>query len=461
MSAAPNLGPESVTERLSAIASGLEASALLPAERALVARAVLDTVAVSIAARDEPAARLAVRRATGQGEGPCTLWTAGGALRVREEEAAWANGVIAHVLDFDDVTSAMRGHPSVAMLPAILAIAETEGLRVEDVVVAYVAGFEVIAALSVAMAAPHYALGWHSTATIGAIGAAAACARLLRLDAARVAHAIGLAVTQAAGTRASFGTMAKSVQAGNANLTGLRAARLAKLGFDAAPDALDGAMGFARLGGGPDLSLPSAGPRALLRHGLEVKKYPLCYATHRALDAVLALREEHGLGLGDVAAARVRVSAGALAPLIHHRPTTGLDAKFSMEYAMAAALADGTPGLATFSDAAVRRPALQAFLPQVTAEEAAGPLLPRWAEVSLRLKDGRVLSQRRDALRGGAEDPLSEAELMAKAVDCFRHGGGTARGAGALLSAMGDPRGAAGAALSAALKDDLVVEDVA
>ncbi|MCR0982724.1 MmgE/PrpD family protein [Roseomonas populi] len=440
--------PLTVTRRLAARVAGLDADALLPEERLLVARAVLDTVSVGIAARDEPAARLATRRARAQGGGPCTLWTLSGTARARQEEAAWANGVMAHVLDFDDVTSSMRGHPSVAMLPAILALAEAEGLTVGDVTVAYVAGFEVIAALSVAMAAPHYALGWHSTATIGAIGAAAACARLLRLDETQVAHALGLAVTQAAGTRASFGTMAKSVQAGNANLTGLRAARLAEIGFDAAPDALGGALGFARLGGGKSLALPEeCNARALIRHGLEVKKYPLCYATHRALDAVLHLRAEHGVTLDEVEAVHVHASPGALAPLIHHRPTTGLDAKFSMEYAIAAALADGALRLASFDDAAVRRPLIQAFLPRVTADEDVGDLLPRWAEVTLRLKDGRTLSMCRHALRGGAEDPLSEGELLAKAADCFAHGGGEATGAAALLAAFKDPRRAARSAL--------------
>lgn len=454
MSASPGY-----TQRLAGFVAALDADALLPPERELVARAVLDTVAVGIAARDEPAARLAIRRATEQGRGPCTLWVGGGTAAVREEEAAWANGVIAHVLDFDDVTSPMRGHPSVAMLPALLALAEAEALSVGEVAAAYVAGFEVIAALSVAMAAPHYAKGWHSTATIGAIGAAAACARLLQLDAARTAHAIGLAVTQAAGTRASFGTMAKSVQAGNANLTGLRAARLAQLGFDAAPEPLDGMMGFAGLGSGSgSLVLPALGG-ALLRHGLEVKKYPLCYATHRALDAVLELRTTHGLELADVAAVHVHASPGALAPLIHHRPTTGLDAKFSMEYAMAAALADGAPRLASFEDAAVLRPALQAFLPRVTADEAEGTLLPRWAEVSLRLVDGRALSVRRHTLRGGAEDPLSRAELLAKAADCLAHGGAAAAGAGALLAAMEDPGRAVGAALRAALVGEAVLEE--
>ncbi|WP_338664792.1 MmgE/PrpD family protein [Pararoseomonas sp. SCSIO 73927] len=453
--------PQSATGRLAARVAGLNAADLVPEERALVARAVLDTVAVGVAARDEPAARLAVRRALAQGEGPCTLWTASGAHHVREEEAAWANGVMAHVLDFDDVTSAMRGHPSVAMLPAILALAEAEGLQVDDVTTAYAAGFEVIAALSAAMAAPHYALGWHSTATIGAIGAAAACARLLRLDGARVAHAIGLAVTQAAGTRASFGTMAKSVQAGNANLTGLRAARLAEIGFDAAPDALGGALGFACLGGGGMLALPGARDApALLQHGLEVKKYPLCYATHRALDAVLDLRAAHGLTLADVEAVHVHTSSGALAPLIHHRPTTGLDAKFSMEFAMAAALADGALRLASFKDAAVRRPALQAFLPNVTADEARGALLPRWAEVTLRLKDGRTLSTRRDALRGGIEDPLSEGDLLAKSADCFAHGGGAPTGAAALLAAFKNPRRAAGPALREALTGTVLEEAI-
>lgn len=451
--------PETATRRLAARVAGLDAASLQPEERALVARAVLDTVSVGIAARDEPAACLAVRRALAQGDGPCTLWTASGTARVREEEAAWANGVIAHVLDFDDVTSPMRGHPSVAMLPALLAIAEAEDLSVGDVAVAYVAGFEVIAALSVAMAAPHYALGWHSTATIGAIGAAAACSRLLDLDEARVAHAIGLAVTQAAGTRASFGTMAKSVQAGNANLAGLRAARLAEIGFDAAPDALGGALGFARLGGAGMLVLPDEdGSRALLRYGLEVKKYPLCYATHRALDAVLALRAAHGLTLDDVAAVHVHASPGALAPLIHHRPATGLDAKFSMEYAVAAALADGTLSLASFEDAAVRRPAIQAFLPCVTADEAEGDLLPRWAEVSLRCKDGRAPSLRQSALRGGAENPLNDTELLAKAADAFVHGGGGAAGAATLLAAFGDPRRAARSALREAFAGAVLEE---
>jgi len=429
----------SMTGDLARFAAGLDEAAVGAAERELAARAMLDTLAVAVAARGEPAAALAERRARSLGPGPCRLWRAGPPATAGEEGAAWANGVTGHVLDFDDVTSPMRGHPSIAMLPAILALAEAEGRTLGDAAVAYAAGFEVIAALSVAMAGPHYAAGWHSTGTIGAIGAAAACGRLLRLDAARMGHALSLAAAQAAGTRASFGTMAKAFQAGQANLVGLRSARLAGMGFDAAPDGIGGPTGFLALHhAGPDAALPPLGG-ALLRHGLDVKKYPLCYAAHRPLDALLALRAEHGLALPDVRAASVRVSHGALAPLIHHRPRTGLDAKFSLEYAVAAALADGAVRLSGFEDAAVLRPDVQAFLPAVSGEEAAGGLFPRWAEVTLHLRDGRTLSRRQDALRGGADSPLSEAELLDKARDCLGHGGAAAGAAPRLLAALRDP----------------------
>ncbi|MCW8085579.1 MmgE/PrpD family protein [Sabulicella glaciei] len=428
-----------MTRRIAEFAAGFDARSVGGTERDLTLRAMLDTVAVAVAARKEPAAILAEKRAVALGSGPCRLWKAQASPGVGEEGAAWANGVIGHVLDFDDVTSAMRGHPSIALLPGVLALSETEGRTVGEATAAYVVGFEVICALSVAMAQPHYVAGWHSTATIGAIGAAAACGWLLRLDATRMAHALGLAAAQAAGTRASFGTMAKSFQAGQANLVGLRSARLAQIGFDAAPDGIGGPMGFLALYHAGDAhELPPFGG-ALERHGLEVKKYPMCYATHRALDALLALRREEGLSLSDVRSVEVRASAASLAPLIHHRPQTGLDAKFSMEYAVAAALLDGAVRLSSFEDDAVLREEVQRFLPRVSASEAGGELLPRWAEVTLRLQDGRVLSRRQDALRGAADEPLSEAELLEKAEGCLRHGGAPPGTGEALLAALRQP----------------------
>ncbi len=418
------------------------ASLRLPGDQRLFARALLDTWACAMAARDEPAAKLALRH--GRGRGPASLWHAD-ARDAHEEDAAWANGVIGHVLDYDDVASAMRGHPSIAMLPAIMALAETEELTLADCAAAYATGLAGILAISRAMVVEHYARGWHSTATIGAIGATLACCTLLRLPAAQTEHAIGLAVAQAAGTRLSFGTMGKAFQAGQANLVGLRSARLAQLGFDAAPDALDAPMGLAALYGTGAFTLPDFdAPLAL-----EVKKYPMCYATHRALDALLDLRAEHGLTLDAVRAVHVRVSAQALAPLIHHRPRTGLDAKFSMEYAVAAALHDGAVRLSSFTDAAVNRPAIQAFFPRVTAEEAPGALLPRFAELTIHVTDGRVLTARQDVLRGGEDAPLSDAELCAKADDCL----GMPGAAATMLARLLDGTRPAGLALQFAMGD--------
>lgn len=415
----------------------------LGGDQRLFARALLDSWACAIAARDEPATRLALRQC--RGRGAASLWHPD-ARDAHEQDAAWANGVIGHVLDYDDVASAMRGHPSIAMLPAIMALAGTEGLTLADCAAAYTTGLAGILAISRAMAVEHYARGWHSTATIGAIGATLACCALLRLTARETEHAIGLAVAQAAGTRLSFGTMGKAFQAGQANLAGLRSARLAQAGFDAAPDALAAPMGFAALYGTGAFTLPAFdAPLAL-----EVKKYPMCYATHRALDALLDLRAAHGLDLAAVRAVHLRVSAQALAPLIHHRPRTGLDAKFSMQYAVAAALHDGAVRLSSFTDAAVNRPAIQAFFPRVTAGEAPGALLPRFAELTIHRTDGRVLTARRDVLRGGEDAPLSDAELCAKADDCLGAPGvaapmlarlldGARPAAFALRPALGDP----------------------
>lgn len=440
---------QTVAQRIGRFVAETPATELLPAPmRREAGRTLLDTLACAIAGADEPATRLAARYAhqSSRGSGVAALWRPGETGLVSEESAAWANGVAGHALDYDDVTSPMRGHPSVAMWGALLAIAEgdrTPLLRTYD---AYVVGFEVAVRLSRAMAQDHYVRGWHSTSTIGALAAAAACSRLLQLDAQQATYALGLAAAQSAGLRENFGSMARPVQAGQANLAGLRAARLAQLGFDASPSALDGPRGWGSLyGRGEDLFAAFADLGAarleLDRTGIDVKKYPMCYAVHRVLDGVLALRETNKISLADLEAVNIRASNGAFAPLIHHRPRTGLNAKFSLEFAVTAALLDGHVTLASFAEASVLRLEIQVFLPKVTGEEAAGSLLPRWVEISLRLKDGRELTTRVESLRGGADNPLSDAELVAKASDCLRFGG-SAGDADALAQICADPRDA-------------------
>lgn len=397
-------------------------------ERHTVRRALLDTIACAVAGRQEPAALIAknyARQLASTG-GAASLWSGGEKLPI--EIAAWVNGIDAHVLDFDDVSSPMRGHPSVAMLPALIAIAEARDLSLDAVEEAYEAAYDALCRMSRAVAVSHYAHGWHTTATLGTLAGVMCCARLIGLDETRFCHALGIALAQLAGSRGNFGTMAKSLQAGQAGMVAVRSALLAEAGFDGAVDALSGPQGFLRLytQGGDFTRIfdEDAVPVSdLTRSSLEVKKYPLCYATHRALDAVLDLRSEHGLRLDEVARVEVRCSYGAFVPLIYRRPQTGLEAKFSIEYAMIAALQDGEVTLASFEDAAVQRSVVQERLPDVHVTESTGAVMPRWAEVNLVLHDGRALAHRTDHLRGSAELPLSDDELRCKAVDCFAHGG--------------------------------------
>ena len=417
----------SAARKLAEFAVGVSAADLTPSLLSACGRAFLDTYASALAGRHEEASELAVKYIrTGGASTPqfsASLW--GGREQAPLELAALCNGVFAHVLDYDDVTAPMRGHPSVALLPALMALGESLNSSGTELARAYLVGFEVICKISRAMAIKHYAKGWHSTSAIGTVACAVACTTLMRLNVEQTIHAIGLAVAQAAGTRVNFGTHAKSFQAGHCNASGLRAALLAREGFNASEDALDGQFGYMDLYAEREslqehLDALGQVPFELERSGIEIKKYPLCYATHRALDGVLDLRAEHRLSLEQVREVHICTSAGALTPLIHHRPVTGLAGKFSMEYAVAAALADGHVGLASFSDEAVKRPALQAFLPKVFASEASGnAVFPRWTEIRLELHDNSVLLRRVDVLRGSAQEPLSEQALRVKVADCL------------------------------------------
>lgn len=421
----------SAASAIAAFAVGFDEARVGAAQLEMVGRAVVDTCAVGLAGRDDDASVFAMRYALvstasgGPGSNSARCWGRSEVLPV--ELASFCNGVAAHVLDYDDVTSQLRGHPSVTMLPALMGLGEVLNSSGSALAAAYIVGFDVICKIARAMAFRHYARGWHSTATIGGLGCAVACAKLLGLNERQTTHAIGLAVAQAAGSRANFGTHAKSLQAGHANSLGIRAALLAREGFEASPDILEAPFGYMELYGHgeslvEEIDNLGVGPLELEREGLEVKKYPMCYATHRALDGLLDLRSEYHLDLKKVKLVNIRTSAGSLAPLIYARPQTGLEAKFSMQYAIAAALNDGQVTLASFTDDKVRRANVQGFFPSVTATDVDGELMPRWAELEVVLHGGRRLSRRIESLRGSARHPLSREELRAKLQDCVDYG---------------------------------------
>lgn len=278
----------------------------------------------------------------------------------------------------------------------------------------------------------HYARGWHATSTLGTVAAAAAAARIYGLSVQETRYALGIAASMAAGSRQNFGTMTKPLHAGMAASNGVNAAILAAAGFTADPNQLEAPLGYAALMAADEPRIASAeldGHWALAATGLSVKKYPCCYNTHRALDAVLDLRA--GMGLVDadqVEAVEVKVHPDGLGPLIHRRPTTGLAGKFSIEYAMAAALLDGRIGLSTFTDEAVLREQAQNLLRRVTTTETSAPGAGPagtggpFAVVTIVTRDGNRAVNRVDVPRGEASAPLTDGEIEAKFRDCASFG---------------------------------------
>lgn len=413
-------------------------------------RAILDTLGVMLAGSAEPCARIAAEVVAGEGGKPVAT-VIGQGFAAPARSAALVNGTATHALDYDDVITSMRGHPSPPLLPAVLAVGEETNASGQDVIAAYLVGFEVQCKVGHGLGQSHYPHGWHATSTLGTLGAAAAAASLYGLDVERTRMALGIATSLASGSRQNFGTMTKPLHPGAAAQSGILAAQLAARGFTADEQIIETPLGFLNLfspakDAEPEKVLPELGnPLDILAVGIGVKKYPCCYNTHNALDAILALREQHGFTADTVDWISVTVpqSGGqpllkprpangyrspdgreappvALGPLIHPRPTTGLEGKFSMQYCMAAAVLDGTPMLDTFVDAAVQRPEAQVLLRRVelTQAEEQAPVGGGYAEVAVTLKDGSTVRSRCDQPRGGPRQPLSWDELAAKYRDC-------------------------------------------
>jgi 2-methylcitrate dehydratase PrpD len=387
-----------------------------------------DCVGVMIAGAIEPAPQLVRAMLSPAGTEATLLFGSG---RASAPEAAWINGTAAHALDFDDV--AQRGHPSAVLVPAILAEAEAIGASGEAMVCAYAAGYETWAELVRRDPDPHHNKGWHPTGIFGAIGAAAACASLRRLTAEQAAHAIALGASQSAGLMSNFGTMTKPFHAGRSAHAGVASARLAEKGFTASLDALEHPQGF--------LSAVSPAGRIdresaieagsiwkLARDGVAVKKYPLCYCTHRALDGMLDLLRADRVDAGKVSRVVVSTSPRYATILRNHAPQTGLEAKFSMEFAMASAMIAGRASPAELTDGFVRRPEVQALMRRVEVkqDEREDPAVPGHAiydEVSIEADGGpRSRSIKVTKVRGGPDLPLAREELWAKFEGCAQAG---------------------------------------
>ena len=411
-----------------------------------VRRAALDTLGVTLAGAGEPAARL-VRRVV-RAEGGTRLATVIGTRLVTAPGwAALANGTAGHAHDFDDTSFALMGHPSVPLLSAALAAGEAEMADGRAVVLAYVVGFEVGAALGTAVNPAHYTRGWHATSSIGTLGCAAAAARLLRLDVEQTRHALALAASHAAALKENFASMPKPYHAGPAARSGVLAAQLAREGFTASATALEGRQGYAAAFGAAhalDPACEALGRRwQILASGIAVKPYPSCALTHAAIDALLDLRARHGFGADDVAAIEVGVNRVAPDVLAHTRPATPLERKFSMQFCAAAAAAEGRVDLASFADAEPAA-AVRALMARVAM--VVDPALPdeleqhAWSRVTVRLRDGRTLASPPRGAQGHPATPLSAEALRAKFLGCATRvlGGEEAEGVAMLLEHLED-----------------------
>lgn len=422
----------SLTRALGQFVSDLSPNRV-PAQAAAIARTgFIDCVGVMIAGREEEPTRI-LREVLDPGAGEATLYFS--ERKADGPQAAWINGTAAHALDFDDV--ALRGHPSTVLVPAILAEAETLDVSGRDMVTAYVAGYETWAELVRRDQGFHHGKGWHPTGIFGAIGAAAACASLRRLDPAQATRAIALGASQSAGLMANFGTMTKPFHAGRSAHSGVMAARLAAAGFTSSEDALEHPQGFLSAvspAGDVDRQSPPTGlgdTWQIIDSGLNIKKYPACYCTHRAIDGMLDLLKAQPVRPDEIAGITVRLSENYATILRNHLPQTGLAAKFSIEFAMASAVVANRVGLTELTDAFVQRQDVQDVMSRVKVEtntdydpDQSGASVAD--QVIVRLRTGDELeSERVTRARGHADKPLGESELFAKFENCLLVGRST------------------------------------
>ncbi|NCX88018.1 MAG: MmgE/PrpD family protein, partial [Betaproteobacteria bacterium] len=395
----------------------------------------IDTIGTMIAGRDEPVVHI-VRQwlgagMTGQLEASSSLLL--GQEKASAEAAAWINGAAAHALDFDDV--ALGGHPSTVLVPAILAEAERLDRSGKDMLYAYLVGYEIWADLVSREKGSHHLKGWHPTAVFGVIAAAAACGYLNRDSASACQMGLAIAGSFASGLVANFGTMTKPFHAGMAASHGISAMRLARLGLTATPDALEHHAGFLKAiseNNDVDRFLPAQAlgtPWKIMHAGLSIKRYPLCYATHRIIDGVLALRSAHQLKAGDIESVEAVIGVAQASMLRNHQPSTGLEAKFSLEFAVASALVEGAVGLNQLTDQVVARPEVRAQFAKlsVSITNRNCPIEPAFSyadRVRLSLHNGSVLDSGDIRFaRGNAMNPLSMEELEGKFLDWLKKDG--------------------------------------
>jgi 2-methylcitrate dehydratase PrpD len=387
-----------LTEFLAYWAANLRYDDIPGPARVLARQCVLDYLGVALAGAGEPLVRM-LRDEMSEAGGAEQVSVIGQQARLPVLSAPLVNGAAAHALDYDDVNVAIPGHPSAAVLPGLLALAELKKASGREFCTGFVAGYEVACRIGAGLQPGHYDLGFHATGTVGSFGAAAACARLLGLPPAAIANALGVAGTQAAGLKSQFGTMCKPFHAGKAAQNGLLAARLAARGFTSRADIVECEQGFAATHG-PDfspvqaLAAPPGGFHILANL---FKYHAACYFTHAPIECARKLRDRHALVPETIRRVVLRIDAGTDRVCNIRTPVDGLQSKFSLRQTVAMALAGlDTARLDAYSEHTARDPVLAGLRDRLDVNFELG-----WpqtlAEMEIELADGRRVDARHDA----------------------------------------------------------------
>lgn len=382
------------------------------AVREVARQSLLDWYGVALAGHREPLVNVLLDIARVDGAIP-TASLVGQSQRVSLPQAALINGAASHALDFDDVHP-FAGHPSAAIVSAVLALAESRQTNGKEFLTAYVAGFEAMCAVGEAMGANHYEKGYHTTATLGVIGAAVACGRLLGMSSATMATAIGIAATQSAGLKINFGTMTKPFHAGHAAHDGLQAARLASAGFTASEMALDGPIGFFAVLGQGEGRWKTAVTSDYYLSGNLFKYHAACYLTHSAIDCASRIARHPRFRSHDVASICITVNPSIKTVCNIVAPASGLAMKFSIAHVVVMALEGlATARPASYSDAEAARIALLPLRQKTTvAFNSDLPLTS--ARVAVTMKDGATWYEVEDSNTPAQDLSAQRAKLIAK-----------------------------------------------
>jgi 2-methylcitrate dehydratase PrpD len=388
--------------------------------------ALMDTMACALAGTLEPVGEIAVRWVAETGARPqATVW--GQSLRTSPAEAAFANGICSHALDFDDSLPTLRGHPSATIAPAAIAVGEAVGASGAQVLAAYALGLEIAGKLGQAFGHGHYLRGWHSTATVGVFSSTAAAARLWGLDAAQLQTAWALAASQMSGLVRNFGTMTKPFHAGHAARTAVLCAWMAKEGFTADECIFDGEHSVLATYAGDDgvplsqLVERLGAPWDIIQPGIYVKRWPCCYCNHRPVGALFEMLKEHAIATKEVTAVEIGFPPGSDTALVSTNPNTGLEGKFSIEYVAAAAVLDRKLTLETFTDTMVQRPEVRQLMSKVRRyridDTGVYSGITGYNDVAVQTTRGRF-ERRVEKVPGSPAWPMTPQDRVEKFMDC-------------------------------------------